>query len=132
VEESDDGSFELGALLGPDCDGREAAPEDVLADVGCDEERDARAEAVALLEQLVEKDHDHTRGEELEEDKDGVEGSEVGEFTVHAREEVGKGFSQGNDQPEELLGCLEEVTVFLGVLVDFDDFGASEELHDHA
>jgi hypothetical protein len=41
VEESDDCSFELSALISSDCDGGEALPEDVLADVGSDEEGDA-------------------------------------------------------------------------------------------
>ena len=49
------------------CDGvrGEGLPDDALADVGRDEEGDARAEAVALLEQLIETDDDDARKEEL-------------------------------------------------------------------
>ena len=58
VEEGDDGTLKLGAAAGVEGGGGEGLPDDGLADVGCDEEGDARAETVALLEQLVEKDDD--------------------------------------------------------------------------
>ena len=56
VEESDEGTFELRSATGVDGRGRECLPDDRLADVGSDEERDTRAESVALLEQLIEQD----------------------------------------------------------------------------
>jgi hypothetical protein len=132
VEESDDGSFELGSLVSSDGDGGETLPQDVFADVGGDKQGDSTSETVALLEELVEKDHNDTGSEELEENQNGVNGSEVGEFTVHARQEIGEGLSKSDDQAKELLGSLEEFSVLLGGLVDFDDLGTCEQLHDHA
>jgi len=65
VEEGDDGAFELCAAAGVDGGGREGFPDDGLADVGGDEEGDARAEAVAFLEELVEEEHDQAGDEQL-------------------------------------------------------------------
>ena len=53
MEEGDDGALEFGAAAGVDCGRGERLPDDGLADVGRDEEGDAGAEAVALLQQLV-------------------------------------------------------------------------------
>lgn len=49
MEESDDGTFELSSTAGIDGGGGERLPHDGLADVGGDEEGDARAKAVSLL-----------------------------------------------------------------------------------
>merc|ERR1719237_1663001 len=49
VEERDDGALELGAAPRVDGCGREALPDDGLADVGGDEERNSGSKAVALL-----------------------------------------------------------------------------------
>ena len=49
VEQSNDGTLEFSSLVGSDGDGGEALPEDVLANVGSDKERDSRAETVSLL-----------------------------------------------------------------------------------
>ena len=51
---------------GVDCGGREGFPYDRLADVGGDEQGDARAQPVALLQQLVEDNYNHARGEQLQ------------------------------------------------------------------
>jgi len=113
VEKSNDCALKLGALLGSDGDGGEAAPENVLADIRGDEERYARAETVALLEELVEENHDHARGEQLNDNQDGVEGTEVREVTVHAREEISESLTEGDDETEKLLDGLEKVTILL-------------------
>ena len=132
MEEGNDSTLELGSLVGSDGNGGEASPEDVLADIGCDEQRDTRAETVALLKELIEKDHNDASSEELKKDEDSVEGTEVRKFTVHAGQEVSKGLTKGDDKSEKLLSGLEKVSVLLGVLVHFDDLGTSEQLHNHA
>lgn len=58
MEERDDGAFELGPAPGVDRRGRERLPDDGLADVRGDEERNARAKTVAFLEELVQQDDD--------------------------------------------------------------------------
>jgi hypothetical protein len=54
VEEGDDGALELGAAARVDGGGRERLPDDGLADVGGDEQGDARAKSVPLLQQLIQ------------------------------------------------------------------------------
>ena len=53
VEERNDRALELGAAAGVDGGRRERLPDDRLADVGGDEQRNARAETVAFLKKLV-------------------------------------------------------------------------------
>ena len=60
VEHRNHGTLELGAAAGVDGGRRKRLPDDVLADVRGDEQRNARADAVALLQELVEADHDDT------------------------------------------------------------------------
>ena len=84
VEESDDGSFELSTLLCADSDGGEGFPEDNLADVGRNEERDTGAETVTLLKELIEQDNDNTGQRELENDQSTIEGTDFVDGTVHA------------------------------------------------
>ena len=89
VEQRDDGTFELGTLLRADCDRRERFPQDDLANVGGDEERDSASETVAFLEEFVEEDDDDAGEGELEDDEAAVEGADLVHGAVHARQEVG-------------------------------------------
>jgi hypothetical protein len=57
VEECDHSAFELDALVRFNGNGREGTPQDVLRDVGCYEKRDSAAQAIALLKNLVKKQH---------------------------------------------------------------------------
>ena len=66
VEEGDDGALELGAAAGVDGGGAERLPDDRLADVGRDEERDAAAQAIAFLKELVQQQHNQTSHKELQ------------------------------------------------------------------
>jgi len=132
VEEGDDGAFALSATASVDGGGREGLPHNGLADVNGNEKGDAGAKAVALLEKFVEDDDNDTSAEELEDDEDGVASAKLVEVTVHARSDVSHGLADNDDDAEELLGALEEGTVFLEALVDFDDLGTSEKLHNHA
>ena len=132
VEEGDDRALELLASAGVDRVRRERTPDDVLADVGRDEQRDARAEPVALLQQLVEHGHDDAGERELDDDQEGVEQAEVLRVAVHAGHDVRDGLPDGHQEPEELLGAVEERAVLLAALVHLDDLDAGEQLHDHA
>ena len=66
MEEGDDGALELGAAPGVDGGGAERLPDDRLADVGRDEERDAAAQTIALLQQLVKQEHNQTSHKQLQ------------------------------------------------------------------
>ncbi|KAI3482411.1 hypothetical protein L1887_54967 [Cichorium endivia] len=132
VEEGDEGALELGATAGVDGGGREGLPDDGLADVGGDEERDTGAETVALLEELVEKDDDETGDNELENEQEADTSAEVLGLSVETGEHVDGGLSEGDDESKELLGTAEEGAILLEAEVDLDEVGACEELHDHA
>jgi len=58
VEESNDSTFEFGILVGLDGDGGETLPQDDLADVGGDEERNTVSETVSFLEEFIKKLND--------------------------------------------------------------------------
>ena len=131
VEESNDGSLKLGALLSTNGDGREGLPEDDFADVGCDEERDARAKTVAFLEKFVEEDHNDTGHGELHKDCNGVKVPDFFNWTVHAREEIGECLTHCDNDSKQFLGGLEKLPVILRCHVDINDLGSSKELHDH-
>mmetsp|Transcript_41179 Transcript_41179/g.64341 ORF Transcript_41179/g.64341 Transcript_41179/m.64341 type:complete len:373 (-) Transcript_41179:246-1364(-) len=129
VEKRDEGSLELGPTAGVDGGGAEGLPDDVLAHVGGDEERDRRPQAVALLQELVEADHDDSGSEELADDEDSVSSSQVLDISVHSRENVGNSLNDGDDDSQQLLSPLEQCLVLLGPLVNINDLGASQELH---
>ena len=83
--------------------GGEGLPDDGLADVGGNEQRDARANAVALLQQLVKDDDDDAGGGELKDDEDGIAGAQVRDVTVHARHDVSHGLDDGDDDTDHCI-----------------------------
>jgi len=88
VEEGDDGALKLRAARGGDGVGRKRLPDDGLADVCGDEQADAGAQAVALLQQLVQADDDDARKEKLR-------GAQKGEFPISDGLSTGKHFVYG-------------------------------------
>ena len=132
VEEGDDGALELGAAPGVECGRTESLPADILADVSGDEEGDTAAKTVALLQKLVEGENDETGTEELGDDEEGIAGADGAQVAVHAAHNVGDGLTHGNEDSEELLGALKKGAVLLDVVVDLDDAGSGEQLHDQA
>ena len=62
---------------GVDSGGRKGFPDDGFADVGGDEERNARSQSVSLLQQLVKEQDDETRDEELDDDEQANAGADV-------------------------------------------------------
>lgn len=132
VDESNDGTLELGATAGVDGRGRESLPHDRLADVGGDEERDTAAEAVALLEQLVEEDDDEAGDHELDDQENADTGAEVRRLAVETGDDIDDGLAEGQEDGEELLRGLVQLAVRFEVEVDVDEVGAREELENHA
>ena len=84
MEERNDGALELGTATGVDGGGGEGLPNDGLADVSRDEERDTGAETVALLEELVEEDDDELGRNELDDEQEADASTKVAGLTVHA------------------------------------------------
>ena len=69
MEERNESALKLGPVAGIDGGGREGLPYDRLADVGSDEEGDARPESVSFLEELIEEDDNKGRRDELEDEE---------------------------------------------------------------
>jgi len=65
MEECNNGAFELGSTTSVNGGRAEGLPNNRLAGVGCDEERNARPETIALLEKLIEENDDEGSGNEL-------------------------------------------------------------------
>jgi len=82
MEQRNDGTFELGPTTNVDGGRREGLPDDRLADVGGDEQVDARAEAVALLKKFVEKDDNEGGDDELNDEEKTNTGTEVTWLTI--------------------------------------------------
>ena len=102
VDKGDDGTLELRTSASVDGGRRESLPDDRLANVGSDEERNTTAETVALLEKLVEKNDDQSGGEELENEEDADTGTEVRGLAVETGQDVNAGLAEGQDDGEEL------------------------------
>mmetsp|Transcript_16061 Transcript_16061/g.36884 ORF Transcript_16061/g.36884 Transcript_16061/m.36884 type:complete len:487 (-) Transcript_16061:48-1508(-) len=130
VEQGDDGAMELGATADVERRGAEGVPHNGLAHVGRDEERDGRTESVSLLEQVIEHHDDETGEGKLEDDQDGVDGTKIGNVSVHSREDVGHSLGKDDDEGEELLGGVEEATILVSLHRDLDETSTLDELHD--
>jgi hypothetical protein len=128
VEESDDGTLELGATAGVDGRGGEGLPDDRLADVGSNEQRNTAAETVALLEELVKQNNNKTSNNELDDQENTNTSSEVAGLAVETSQNVNAGLAEGENDSEELLGGLVELAVGLQVKIDIDEVGTGEEL----
>lgn len=83
------------------------------------------------MQELVEELHDDSSNGELEDNGGGVGVTELFDFSVHAGEEVGEGFSNGHDETEEFSSSLEALTVHLGAHVHVNEFGSTQKLHNH-
>jgi hypothetical protein len=111
MEGGDDGALELSALVRTDGHGRETLPHDCLANVGGNEERNTGAEAITLLEELIEHEYHEASEEKLSNDDDGAEDAELANGTVHAGQEVSEGLTEGDEEAEELLSRLEKLAI---------------------
>ena len=131
VEKSDDGTLEFLAATVVDGGGGEGSPHNRLADVGGNEQTDAGADAVTLLEELVQEEHDDTGGGELEHQEEAGEHTELTSRTVHTRDDIHEGSGNGENDAEELLHVLVQLTLFLDAGVEDDELETVEELHDH-
>lgn len=69
VEKCDDGTLEFGAATGVDGSGGERFPDDALANIGRNEERDTGTKTVSLLQELIEQDDDESADDELKDEQ---------------------------------------------------------------
>ena len=93
-----------------------------------DEQRDTASETVALLQQLIEKNDNQAGNNQLHDQKDTDTSAEVTGLAVETSQDVDTGLAEREDDREQLLSGLVQLTVGLEVQVDVDEVGTSEEL----
>lgn len=128
VEQGDDRTLELGTTAGVDRGWGERLPDNRLADVGRNEQRNTASQTVALLQQLVQQDDNQTSHNQLDDQQNTDTGTQVAGLAVEASQHVHTGLAKGQDDGEKLLSSLVQLTVGLEVQVDIDEVGTSEEL----
>jgi len=129
VEEGDDSSFEFGTTTSVDSGGTESLPDDSFTNVGGDENRDTGSKTVSLLQELVESKDNQSRAEKLEDDQNGITGTDGAKISIHSTGNVSDGFTKSDKKTKEFLGTREQGTIFLDVVVDLDDSGTGQKLH---
>lgn len=132
VNEADNGTLELRTTASVNSGGGERAPDDRLADVGGDEERDTATKTVALLEELVKENNNDGGSKELDDEENADTGTKISGRTVKTSQDVDTGLAERQDDGEELLSSLVELTVGLEVEVHIDKVSAGQKLEDHA
>lgn len=149
MEERNNGTLELWTTSSVDGSWAECPPDDVLANIGGNEERDTRAQSVTLLKQLIEKDHNKTSNDKLEDEQQAHTSTKVRGLSIKSSQNVNGGLSEReNDRkdwvqlsafnhkkfkfssiPHTLLSSLVKFTVRLEIEVDINKVGTSKKLH---
>lgn len=128
VEEGNDSSFELGSTTSVDGGRREGFPDDGLANVGGNEERDTASKTVTLLQELVKENNDKSGNNKLNNQKDTDTSSQVAGLTIKASKDVDTSLTKGQNDSKELLCGLVQLAIGFEVEVDIDELGSSKEL----
>ena len=102
VDESDNRTLEFWASSGVDGSWGEGLPDNGLANVGRNEERDTATKTVALLEELVQENNNQGCGEKLDNKKDTDTSAEVRWLTVETSKDVDTGLAEREDDREKL------------------------------
>ena len=132
MDKADNGTLELRTTASVDSGGRECAPDDRLANVGGDEERDTATKTVALLEKLVKENDNDGGSKKLDDEENADTGAEISGRAVETSQDVDTSLAERQDDGEELLSSLVEFTVGLEVEVHIDKVSTGQKLEDHA
>jgi hypothetical protein len=101
VEEGNERAFKLGSTTSIYGGGRERLPDDGLANVGGNEEIDARAKTVAFLEQLIEENDDKGSNDELDDQEEADTCAEVTRLAIETGQDVDGGLSERDNECED-------------------------------
>ncbi len=107
MEQGDDGSLELSALIGPNGNGGEGFPHDSLTDVGGNEKWNTRSKTISLLQKLIKHKNHETSDEKLQDNEDGSEETEVADGAIHSGQKISKSFTKCDQKTKQFLGGLE-------------------------
>lgn len=97
MKQSDNSTLEFRSAAGVNGSGGERLPDDALANVGGDEERDTRPQTVTLLEELIEKDDNETGNNELEDEEKADTGTKVARLSVETSQNIHSSLSERKD-----------------------------------
>lgn len=82
VEESNDGTLEFGTTAGINGCRGESLPDDRLADVGRDEQRNTAAKSISLLQELIEQNDNETSNDKLDDQQNANTSAQITGLTV--------------------------------------------------
>lgn len=97
MEQSDNSTLKLRSATGVNGSGGERLPDNALANVGGDEERDTRSQTVTLLEEFIEKDDNETGNNELEDEEKADTGTKVAGLSVETGQNIHSSLSERKD-----------------------------------
>jgi hypothetical protein len=101
VEEGNESTLEFWSTTGVDGGGRECLPDDGLANVGSNEERDTGTETVTLLEKFIEENDDESGDDELDDQQKADTSAEVTWLAIKAGKDVDGGLTKRDNQGED-------------------------------
>ena len=101
MKQSYNSALKLGATAGINGGRTERFPDDGFADIGSNEERNSGAEAVPLLEELVEEDNNECRSDELKDEEKTDSCANVGGLAVEPSENAYGGLAKGDDKGKD-------------------------------
>jgi len=101
VEEGNESTLEFWPTAGVDGGGGECLPDDGLANVGSNEERDTGTETVTLLEQLIEENNDESGDDELDDQQKADSSAEVTWLAIKTGENVDGSLAKRDNQSED-------------------------------
>ena len=88
MEEGNESTLEFRSTAGVDGSGGERLPDDGLANVGSDEERDTGTETVTLLEKFVEENDNESGDDELDDQQKADTSAEVTWLAIKTGKDV--------------------------------------------
>ena len=101
MEEGNESTLEFRSTAGVDGSGRECFPDDGLADVGSNEERDTGTETVALLKKLVKENDDESGDDELDDQQKADSSAEVTWLAIKTGKDVDGSLAERDNQSED-------------------------------
>jgi len=112
---------------------RKTFPQQFLANIGGNEERNGGNQSISsLLQNFVQQIDDDRGSNQLEHNQEGLDGSDVFDFSVNSGKNVSNCLESGNNDGEQFLSGIDQLFVFLVFLIDLDYLGADQQLHDHS
>mmetsp|Transcript_20549 Transcript_20549/g.30317 ORF Transcript_20549/g.30317 Transcript_20549/m.30317 type:complete len:387 (-) Transcript_20549:18-1178(-) len=130
VEKSNDSSLEFSSTSSVEGSGRESLPDNSLANVGSNEKRDTRSKTISLLKQFIKSQDNKSRNEKLYDNENGITSSKSSKISIHSRNNVCNSLTDCDEDTEKFLSSVEKCSIFLDVVVYFNDSGSSKKLHD--